>query len=96
MKKVETSFVCDDCGQPLPTEYVRKNEHAEKYFNNGLYNTVRFPLNADCWIRVNVDVEVNVDYGGTYRELCPKCRVKWLKKALSKFEEALDANSSSV
>lgn len=89
MKKIETSFVCDDCGKPLPVEYVRRNGNGEGYFNNGLYNTAKIPFNTDCWIHVKVDLEVIVDYGGTYEELCPKCRVKWLKRALSQFEEGL-------
>lgn len=89
MKKVETLFLCDDCGEPLPAEYVRHNGSGGEYFNNGIYNTVQFQVNTDCWIHVNVDLEVIVDYGGTYKELCPSCRVKWLKKALSKFEEEL-------
>ncbi len=80
MKKVETAFVCDDCGQPLLAEYIRHNSSGDEYFNNGLYNTVVFPVNTDCWIHVNVDLEVVVGYGGTYKELCPKCRVKWMRK----------------
>ena len=87
MKRVETFFICDDCGQPLPSEYVHRKSNGEEFFNNGLYNEVKFEFNIDCWIHVNVDLQVNVDYGGTYKDLCPKCRVKWLKKALSKFEE---------
>ena len=39
MKKVETTFICDDCGAPLPAEYVRRNEYAETYFNREQYNT---------------------------------------------------------
>ena len=25
MKKIETSFVCDDCGAPLPDEFIKQN-----------------------------------------------------------------------
>ena len=95
MKKVEIAFICDDCGAPLPAEYVRRNEHAETYFNREQYNTAQFQVNTDCWIHVNVALEVGVDYGGTYRVLCPKCRVKWLKKALGQFEEALKDGSTT-
>lgn len=89
MKKIETSFVCDDCGAPLPDEFIKQNGKCEQYFDLSGYNIASFPVNTDCWTHVKVDLEVNVDYGGTYREICPKCRVKWLKKALSQFEEVL-------
>ena len=29
---------------------------------------------------------MEIPYGSTYKELCPECRVKWLKIALSEFE----------
>lgn len=86
MKKVETTFVCDDCGELLPTNYIRRNGNGEDYFNRGLYNTVQIQVNSDCWIHINVDLDVTVDYGGAYKDLCPKCRIKWLKRALAKFE----------
>lgn len=89
MKKIETSFVCDDCGAPLPTDYIGVTSKGDQYFKNHSYNSAHFQVNTDCWIHVDIDMEVVVDYGGTYKDLCPKCRVKWLKKALGKFEEEL-------
>lgn len=88
MKKIETSFVCDDCGAPLPNEYIKTGVD-EQYFDIRNYNSAHFPVNTNCFIHVHVGLNVVVDYGGTYRELCPKCRVKWLKKALIRFEEVL-------
>ena len=88
MKKVETAFICDDCGAPLPNEYIKTGVD-EQYFDISSYNSAHLPVNTDCFIHVHVGLNVVVDYGGTYRELCPKCRVKWLKKALSQFEEVL-------
>lgn len=92
MKKVETTFVCDDCGALLPAEYIHREENKIHYFDNSEYNRVSFPINQDRSIHVNIGLEVDVDYGPTYREICPKCRVKWLKKVLSQFEEVLDAD----
>ena len=89
MKKVEMNFVCDDCGALLPDEYVRKKGDGDLYFDVVSYNTADFPVTVDCVIRVNVGLEVDIDYGGTYRELCPECRIKWLKKALDQFETML-------
>ena len=90
MRKVETTFVCDDCGAPLPAEYINRNGEGTQYFNVHNYNTVDFRVNTNCWAHVNVDMAVVVDCGGTHTELCPKCRIKWLKKALKKFEESVD------
>ena len=94
MKKVETRFICDDCGKVLPNKFVKTNDKKEQFFNNRDYNTVTFPINADCCINIHVDLEVSIDYGATYRELCPECRVKWLKKALIQFEEELKNDDS--
>lgn len=94
MKNVEISFVCDDCGAPLPNEYIKTGVD-EQYFDILSYNSAHFPVNAGCFIHVNVGLNVVVDYGDTYRELCPKCRVKWLKKALSQFEEVLKDGSTT-
>ena len=40
--------------------------------------------NADLLIHIRVEVEVL--YGPTYKELCPECRLKWLRSALPEFE----------
>lgn len=90
MKKTTVQFVCDECGNPLPTEFIKEQGRGGTQFRNAAYNTVLIPANQDCNIAVRVAVEVNIDYGPTYKELCPKCRVKWLRKALEKFERAAE------
>lgn len=59
------------------------------YYDFRRYNTAVFHQNQDINLHIGVDIEVNYSYGPAYRELCPKCRIKWLKKALGKFEEDL-------
>lgn len=89
MKKTETKFYCDDCGKLLPENFVRKEGKDGPEFRLKEYNTVRRPYgiqtdSADLLIHIGVEVEI--PYGPTYKELCPECRLKWLRSALPEFE----------
>lgn len=86
MKIMETRFYCDDCGKPLPKSFVRgEGEKAE--FALGEYNTVRKPYSIQgIPAEVHVGLRVDIPCGPTYTELCPECRLKWLKAALTDFE----------
>lgn len=88
MKKIETKFYCDDCRSPLPNNFV-KGEGEESKFLLDEYNTVRrlFNMQTDsvsAYIRVAL--RVDAPYVPSFRELCPVCRVKWLRIALDDFE----------
>ena len=87
MKKTEIKFICDECGEPLPEKYVSTNAKGDVFYDVHKYNTVLFPMNQDADLYIGIDMEVSYDYGPTYKELCPKCRIKWLKRVLDKFEE---------
>lgn len=89
MKKTEIKFLCDECGYLLPEKHVSTNAKGEVFYDFHGYNTAVLPMNQDADLHIEVDIVVDYDYGPTYRELCPKCRIKWLKKALDKFGEAL-------
>lgn len=90
MKKMETKFYCDDCGKPLPKPFVR-GEGEKTEFALGEYNTVRklCSMQTDSsHLRINVGLKVETPYSPAYTELCPSCRLKWMKAALGEFEQA--------
>ncbi|MEM0531493.1 hypothetical protein WGC32_14325 [Zongyangia sp. HA2173] len=89
MKKVETKFVCDDCGQELPNEYIETNSKGCVFFNANKYNTAILPINSDADIKIEIDLTVKYDYGPTLMDLCPACRTKWILKAIKYFEKDL-------
>ncbi len=95
MKKTEIKFLCDDCGKALPEKYISKNGNGDVFYDGYKYNTVVFPLTIDADLRIAIDVNVSYDYGPTYKDLCPECRVKWLEKALKKFKEAAKDGSKT-
>lgn len=79
MKKITETFVCDCCGEPLPKKYVEKNGIETTYFNNRKFNTFRFPGGTEVSVEMCIDIS---EYGPTYKELCNKCRVSYIRRVL--------------
>ena len=88
MQKYQFVCTCDDCGKPMPKKYIRKGPDAE-FFDHDAYNQIVVVAGRDSNTVVQLPLSVNIEYASTLRELCPECRVKWLKKALLVLEADL-------
>lgn len=98
MKKTETRFYCDDCRNPLPENYITDSGKNELEFSLNEYNTICHPYRTrtDTALHIRVGLEVENPKGETYMELCPECRVKWLKIALAEFERQAQGHTDAL
>lgn len=88
MQKYRFECICDDCGKPMPEKFIHC-ETEKSYFDHDKYNRIVVASGRDSCTTVNLPLSVDIDYVGSYRDLCPECRVKWLKKALLVLEADL-------
>lgn len=88
MQKYKFECTCNDCGKPMPDKYIRKGPDM-KFFDHDAYNKVVVVAGRDSNTIVQLPLSVNIEYARTLRELCPECRIKWLKKALLVLEADL-------
>ena len=85
MRKVEITYSCDICGNPLPKEYVKQNQREDTYFDHNRYNAIRLGDGRGVSISLSV-----VACGHKQDKLCPKCRVDVLRDVLRKLESELE------
>ena len=82
MKKVDVSFVCDRCGDPLPSQFASKNQNGIEYFDLTAYNRVSLGRGR----RIAFDITVEIDFNPKHKELCPKCRLDVLQEVVRELE----------
>lgn len=88
MQKYRFECICDDCGKPMPEKHIRKGPDAD-FFDHDAYNQIVVVAGQDSNTIVQLPLSVKIEYARTLQELCPECRVKWLKKALLVLEADL-------
>ena len=84
MKKVSIDFVCDRCSKPLPKKFVKENDKHEKYFDLHKYNEVNSYVGR---FKFDISLDIDPDFGPTHHELCPECRLYYLKTLVGNLEK---------
>lgn len=82
MKKVDISFACDRCTAPLPKQFEGTNQNGDKYYDLRRYNSIQIGRG----VTIRFDIDIDIEYNKTQRELCPKCRVDTLRDILRRLE----------
>lgn len=89
MKKVIETFICDECGAPLPSEFIVTGPDGTSRYDSAAYNKILLGKHRDAETNAHLSLTVSVDYVSDKSDLCPVCRLEWLKKVLSALEGEL-------
>ena len=83
-----TTFTCDMCGADLPEEYKNTDGEGGSYFIWDTYNEVHWhePIKECNAARIKVTLG-GKDDDHRYTDLCNKCKLKVLRKAVAYYEE---------
>lgn len=89
-------FLCDECGESLPKEFIKKNCEGEEYFDKQTYNHLTY-VNAGSITTESywtLELEDTTEYVEVKRDFCPKCRIKKLKEIIKFLERQNKENNS--